>query len=243
MTGPRTTTVRHGMGYHLFLWGLFPALGAALGWVVSMLPGWLLALPEWVLALPFLPGPDLVATLAGLSGPTPAVVLTVLGAVAGAVLALASYDDVLTVEVDDDAVRVVAAGHTTEVERGRFGIAFLDGRDLVVLDTDTAEAVRRATEHPAKRLRPAFEAHGYAWADADPHEDAYRRWLDGTPELDGHVQALLRTRQEALEKEDADDAAGLRAELADRGVVVRDDKRRQYWRALPRRDSLTDADT
>jgi hypothetical protein len=48
-----------------------------LGWVLSLLPGWLLALPGWVLALPFLPGPDVVALLAGLGGPTPTVVLAV----------------------------------------------------------------------------------------------------------------------------------------------------------------------
>ena len=244
MTEPRPpAVVRHGAGHHLFAWGLLPACGAALGWVLSLLPGWLLALPGWVLALPFLPGPDVVAVLAGLGGPTPTVVLAVLGAVAGAVLALMSYDDVLTVEVDGDAVRVDAAGQTTEVERDRFGVAFLDGRDLVILDTDTAEAVRATTDHPAARLRPAFAAHGYPWADTDPHRDAYHRWLDGTPDLDGHVQALLRTRQVALEKEDAEDAAGLRAELAGRGIVVRDDERRQYWRPLPRRGTLTEADT
>jgi hypothetical protein len=57
------------------------------------------------------------------------------------------------------------------------------------------------------------------------------------------VQALLRTRQVALEKEDAEGRRRAPAELAGRGIVVRDDQRGQYWRPLPRRGTLTEADT
>ncbi len=227
--------VRHGAGHHLFVWGVLPPLGAAAGGLLSLLPGWLLALPDWVLALPFLPGPDKVELLAGVSGPVLTAVLAVVGLLGGGLLALMSYEEAVMVEAGADSVRVTASGGTAEVARARFGTAFLDGRELVVLDTDTAEAVRVVTDHGEKRLRPAFEAHGYAWSDADPHEGDFLRWLDGTPDLDAHAQALLRTRQEALERKDADDAAGLRTELAGRGLVVRDRERRQYWRALPAR--------
>lgn len=229
--------VRHGAGFHLFIWGVLPLLGAAAGGLLSLLPGWLLALPGWVMALPFLPGRDKVELLAGMSGPVLTAVLMVVGLVAGGFLALTAHAEAVAVEVDGDAVRVTAAGETTEVPRARFGTAFLDGKELVVLDADTAEAVRAATDHGEKRLRAAFEEHGYAWSEGDPHADAFRRWLDGTPDLDAHTQALLRTRQEALEKKDADDAAELRAELAGRGLVVRDRDRRQYWRPLPGREA------
>ncbi|MFY7069745.1 DUF2087 domain-containing protein [Nocardiopsis changdeensis] len=228
--------VRHGAAYHLSVWGVLLPLGAAAGGLLSLLPGWLLALPDWVLALPFLPGADKLELLAGVSGPILTAVLTVIGVVAGCFLALMSYDEVITVKVDGEAVRVTASGETAEVPRERFGTAFLDGRELVVLDAGTAEAVRARTDHKAKRLRAAFEAHGYAWSEGDPHADAFQRWLDGTPDLDARTQALLRTRQEALERKDADDAAELRAALADRGLVVRDREHRQYWRALPGRE-------
>ncbi|WP_306367008.1 hypothetical protein [Nocardiopsis sp. CC223A] len=156
---------------------------------------------------------------------------------AGGFLALTAYGEVITVAVDGEAVRVTASGETSEVPRERFGTAFLDGGEPVVLDTDTAEAVRAKTDHGAERLRTAFEAHGYPWSEGDPHADAFQRWLDGTPGLDAGAQALLRTRQEALEKKDADDAAELRAALAERGLVVRDREHRQYWRAVPGREA------
>jgi hypothetical protein len=41
---------------------------------------------------------------------------------------------------------------------------------------------------------------------------------------------LVARSGKALDKGDHDDAAGLRAELARLGVVVRDQKERQYWR-------------
>ncbi|CAL9379280.1 hypothetical protein SUDANB121_01031 [Nocardiopsis dassonvillei] len=232
---PAATVVRPGAGHHLFLWGVLPPLGAAAGWLLSMVPGWLLALPDWVLLLPFVPGRDRLEILDGLSGPVLTAVLVAVGVLGGGFLALTAYDEMIAVEVGEDAVRVTAGGKTVEVPRGRFGTAFLDGGELVVLDTDTAEAVRTATDHDAGRLRAAFGAHGYAWSEGDPHADAFRRWLDGTPDLDAHTQALLRTRQEALEKKDAADAAELRTELAGRGLVVRDREHRQYWRPLPGR--------
>ncbi|MFL1380107.1 MULTISPECIES: YqeB family protein [unclassified Nocardiopsis] len=231
------TVVRHGAAYHLFVWGVLPPLGAAAGWLLSLLPGWLLALPTWVLALPLLPGRDGLELLEGISGPVLTLVLVVIGLVAGAFLALMAYDEVITVEADEDAVRVTAAGETTEVPRERFGVAFLDGKELVVLDTATAEAVRATTDHAPKRLRAALEARGYAWSEGDPHADAFRRWLDGTPDLDAHTQALLRTRQAALEKKDTADAAELRAALAEHGLVVHDRDGRQHWRALPAGDA------
>ncbi|MDE3722006.1 hypothetical protein PWG71_11450 [Nocardiopsis sp. N85] len=233
--------VRHGAGYHLFLWTAFPLIGAALGLVLSMLPGWLTTMPEWVFALPFLPGPDKVEILARLSGPILTAVLVGLGVAGGGLVALSAYGEMITVEVADDTVRVITPDRATEVARDRFGAAFLDGKELVLLDAATAEVVRAATDHGAKRLRAAFEAHGYVWADGDPHGGDYRRWLDGTPDLDGHVQALLRTRRTALENKDAEDAAGLRAELARHGVVVRDEEGRQHWRRTPASPSDGDA--
>jgi len=111
---------------------------------------------------------------------------------------------------------------------------FLDGKDLVVLGPDTAELARERTDHGADRLRGAFEAHGYRWCDADPHRDAFQRWVDGMPGLEQHAQAVLRARRTALEAKDTDDGAELRAELARLGVVVREEGHRQYWRPVPR---------
>lgn len=232
MSDREATVVRHGPAYHAVLWIGCPALGAALGWLVARLPGWLLALPDWLFALPLLPGRARVAMVSEAIGPTATIVLICIGAVGGAVLALSRYDTLGLVEVSDDVVGLQRSQERVEVPRARFGGAFLDGEELVILDTSSAEVARMATDLGPDRLAAAFERHGYAWSAGDPHADDYQRWLDGTPDLDAHLHALLRARREALEKEDAADAAGLRADLAARGIVVRDLVGKQHWRRV-----------
>lgn len=50
------------------------------------------------------------------------------------------------------------------------------------------------------------------------------------PGLPDGADALLKARAAALTKGDKDDATELRAELARLGVVVRDEKKRQFFR-------------
>lgn len=228
---PPSVVREHG-ATHVLLWTLFPLLGAGLGWVLSRVPGWLALLPEWVHQLPLVPGQEQVALLARLDGPVLTTVLVVLGVLAGGFVALASYDDMVTVEADGGGVRVIRSGRNTEFARGRVGAVFVDGRDLVLLGADTAELARERTGHGADRLRAAFEEQGYPWCDGDPYADRFRRWVDGMPGLEQHAQAVLRARREALRSKDADDSAELRAELAALGVVVRDEGDRQYWRSV-----------
>ncbi|MFD6953588.1 MULTISPECIES: hypothetical protein [unclassified Nocardiopsis] len=226
------SVVREGRTTHVFLWTFFPLLGAGLGWTLSRVPGWLAHVPAWVHQLPFVPGEEQTALLARLDGPVLTVVLVVLGVLAGGFVALSSYDDMVAVEAAEDGVRITRSGRTTTFERARVRAVFLDGRELVLLGPDTAELARERTDHGGKRLRAAFEAHGYPWHDGDPHREEFQRWVDGMPGLEQHAQAVLRARQAALRDKDADDSAELRAELARLGVVVREEGGRQYWRPV-----------
>ncbi|OOC53517.1 MULTISPECIES: YqeB family protein [Nocardiopsis] len=226
------SVVREGRGTHVFLWTVFPLLGAGIGWTLSQVPGWLARVPVWVHQLPLVPGEEQTALLARLDGPVLTAVLVVLGILAGGFVALSSYDDMTAVEVAGDGVRVTRSGTTTAFERARVDAAFMDGRELVLLGPDTAELTRERTDHGGERLRAAFEAHGYPWYDGDPHRDEFQRWVDGMPGLEQHSQALLRARQDALKAGDADDGAELREELARLGVVVREEGGRQYWRPV-----------
>ncbi len=89
------------------------------------------------------------------------------------------------------------------------------------------------------RLQAAFVTHGYTWLAGDPHADEYRLWVEDTPDLPPGADALLGARARALGKggDGKDDAAELRAELAKIGVVVREEKKRQYWRRAAGRAS------
>jgi hypothetical protein len=109
---------------------------------------------------------------------------------------------------------------------------FPDGKRLVLLGTDNGEIAREQHDLPAPALRDAFTAHGYPWHDRDPYADDFRPWVEESPDLPAAAHVLLRARRQALEKDKSDDAAALRGELASLGVVVREERKRQFWRPL-----------
>jgi hypothetical protein len=55
--------------------------------------------------------------------------------------------------------------------------------------------------------------------------------VESDPDLPQAADAFLRARARALKDDKTDDVAELRDELARLGVVVRDEKKKQYWRA------------
>ncbi|MFB9233975.1 hypothetical protein ACFFWC_00240 [Plantactinospora siamensis] len=205
------------------LWAGFPLAGAALGGLLSLLAGWLAELPWAPLQSWF----ELVASV-----PEPYGLLGagLLGAVAGLAVAVAGARELLTVEVSREGVRLLRDGIWSTFPRAGVAAAFLDGRDLVLLAPDGAEPARERTDLPADRLAEAFTGHGYRWLAADPCGGAYRRWVPGGAGTPVGADALLRARQRALDAGQALDAAELRSELARLGVVVREVRKRQYWR-------------
>jgi hypothetical protein len=87
----------------------------------------------------------------------------------------------------------------------------------------------------AKQIPAAFRTHGYPWSDeGDPHRDEFRRWVKDDPELSPAVNAVLRARSKAFNLGDKGkaDVRELRDEVAKLGYVVRDEEKRQYWRAV-----------
>lgn len=203
---------------------VFTALGAGLGWGVRLLADWLVSLP-WA---PMRGPAELVNSL-----PEPWVTLglVVLGALAGTALALHAYHDSLTVTVSAERVALHRRGNTREWPGETVDVACRDGKQLVLLDSDTAELAREGFDLKTDSLSSAFRAHGYRWEDEDPHADEFRRWVPDTPGLPTGADALLKARAKALRHGDSgEDARELRDELARIGVVVRDSDRKQYWR-------------
>lgn len=205
------------------IYAVFVLVGAGVGWLVDFLADWLVALP-WAP----LQGPaELVASL-------PALALTAAGAVAGLVLGLVAQHEQLVVRLSDDRVVLTSKGREREFPRDAVATVFRDGKQLVLLGRDGGELARQECDLDTARVADAFTEHGYVWADADPHQDEFRRWVPDTPGLPEGANALLKARQESLEKKGPsdDDVRELRGELARLGVVVRDEKRRQYWRTF-----------
>ncbi|MEU4547631.1 YqeB family protein [Nonomuraea dietziae] len=214
--------------YRVLIWAGFPLLGVGAGWLLKVVVSWAATL-SWI---PFQRPVELLASL-----PEPQLTLgaLALGAVAGLVLAFLAEQETVAIAVDDEHVQFTRGDTREEVRRADTAAVFLDGKQLVVQGHRTEELVRTHGDLPkAGAIQAAFREHGYPWVPGgDPYRSEFRRWADGHPDLDEASHAYLRARARALEKDQADDAAELRAELARIDVVVRDEGKRQYWRRLP----------
>lgn len=217
MTG---TVVDEGSGTRLVRWVGLPGGGALVLWLLKLAAEWLVTL-RWV---PFKGPLELIDSI-----PEPAATLGSLGIglIIGVVLALMAHSESLTVAVADDQVTLTdGENRVSTFPKEQVSAVFRDGSKLVLLGRDTAELARKPHDLSASRLADAFRAHGYPWTDADPHAERYRRWVPDMPGLPVGANALFTARDKA----DSDDSKELRAELAKLGVLVHDDKGKQYWR-------------
>jgi hypothetical protein len=212
-----TTTVPTPWWVRLIAWLGLPAAGAALLLLAVRVVGW----------VP-LPGPfDLVrslpepwATYGGLA----------VGVVLGLVLASFVDQESLTVRITGEEVVLTRPGTTRHVPRGEIAVAFRDRDRLVLLGRTGRELAREPCHLSARKLRQAFSDHGIAWADQDPYAAAYHRWVPDLPDLNPTANALFAARQKALTSGDESELRELREELGRLGYVVRDERKRQYWR-------------
>ncbi len=126
--------------------------------------------------------------------------LTIVGVGVGYWLSYQAKQDSLTVLVQDESLTLSHGSTERYIPHSQVGGIFTDPKDLVVLATTGREAFRsRATDLPEQRLATALRRHGYPWnGTSDPHENQYRRWVDGHPNLEEHTHTLLRARQRAL---------------------------------------------
>lgn len=227
MTDPGTisTTVAMDRGERLVVWVGFPAVGAAAGWALLLTAGWLASAPvvPFRLAFRWLDGP----------GPWPSAVALSAGVLAGLALAGAAVHESLEVRVTGSAVLLLREGRTQRLERAQVATAFVDGKDLVLVDRAGAELARERTDLARVRLQEAFAAHGYPWHHGgDPRAAEFRRWVAGAPDLPPGAAGLLAARARALAARRPDDVRDLRTELAGLGVVVRDERGKQFWRVV-----------
>ncbi len=224
------TVVGGGAGELLVLWGGIPVLGGAAGGLLAFGAG-------WVAGLPWAPLQGLFRLVDGLNEGYALSGGVGVGVLAGLVIGAIGTAERVRVTVESSRVRLRRGSAEREIGRPETRVVFVDRQDLVLLDADDGELARQRSDLPAGQLAAAFRAHGWPWVEEDPHRATYRRWVPDLPGLPTGADALLRARQEALERGRGDEARELREELARYGVVVRDDDKRQYWRltrsALP----------
>ncbi|MFV2143507.1 hypothetical protein [Isoptericola sp. G70] len=152
-------------------------------------------------------------------------ILTGLGLVAGAWLALVAVAEALRLTVADDHLEHRTDEHEGWIERSDVSAVFRDGRHLVLVTAEGRVRARLdADDLRSAELRDALVGHGWPWRDEDPYEGDYVGWVDGRPGFTETERALLRRR--LRERKDAAAVAELDTELGahDLAVRVRDDR-------------------
>lgn len=210
----------------LLVWVGFPVLGALAGWLVKLAAS---AVQE----LGWIPLPGRFRFVAELASHEPYATVgsVVLGVGVGVVVAMFTIGEDLRVTIDAEHLCLRRDEDERQLDRTDISALFVEDKTLVILGLRGEELAREPCDH-GKQLAEALIGHGYPWRADDPFADGYRRWVPDLPGLPEGADALLRARARAIEEDDTDDACQLRQELADLGVVVRDDGGKQFWRLV-----------
>ncbi|MFF0745677.1 hypothetical protein ACFYVL_35320 [Streptomyces sp. NPDC004111] len=139
----------------------FPALGLVLGF----------ALPpaaRWLDGMSVLPLRNVLTFVADMEDTWQAVAFALAATVLGLLAAFVAVADSVKVTLDGDTLGIEFGDRQKPLalRRERVAAVFVEGRDLVVLDSagrPLALAPHRASRHS---LAQAFRAHGYPWCDS-----------------------------------------------------------------------------
>jgi hypothetical protein len=217
------TTVRESAAVRYGIWAFCPVLGAAAAWGLKLAAG-------RVTTLAWFPFQGVFKLITEIPEPWATIAPLAVGVLAGAALAFLWAADMLTVEISHDRVTLTKDDKVFGFDRDQVESAFTDGRQLVLLSPAGGELVRETSDLSRSKLAEAFTAQGYRWRAADPFASEFRLWVEHAPELPGEVNALFTARRKAIAKHDLEEAAELAREIRKRGVYVRDEKKRQYYR-------------
>ena len=203
---------------------VLPLVGAALGWGLTLVA-------EWITGLSWFPFQGLFELFTDLPETVRLIVVPALGLIVGLLLALWAVHEMLTVQVGTARIELERGDYRRSVDRTDTAAVFVQDKRLIVLGHRRQELADVAFDLDRDKLAAALRRHGYAWLpDGDPYAAELRRWVPGAEGLPKGANAVLKAREQALEKSKGDDVRELRDELAELGVVVRDKDKKQYWR-------------
>jgi len=217
------TTVQETAAVRYGIWVACPAVGAAAGWGLKLAAG-------WVTTLRWFPFQGVFQLVTDIPEPWSTLAALAVGAGAGFVFALFWASEMMSVEVSPSRITLHRDDKTFGFDRDQVESAFADGKQLVLLSPSGIELARETSDLNRARLERAFTEQGYRWRDADPFADDFRMWVEHAPELPADVNALFTARRKAIAKYENAEAAELAREIRKRGVSVRDEKKRQYYR-------------
>ncbi|SPU03175.1 YqeB [Bacillus tequilensis] len=207
-----------------FLYAILAIIGLTIGYFIPQFA-------KWALSLPWIPFEGLLRLVTSFHGSPAAFITALLGMSAGLWFAHTVMAMLLSVKITDDTVELIKGKNVQTIRSADIALVFIDHKRLVLLGTAGYELVREEIDEKPGKVEKAFRQHHYEWAaDGDPFKDQFRRWIPDAPDLSPGAHALLKARHKALKGEETDDVEEFRLELAQLGIVVRDEGTRQYWR-------------
>ncbi|MDX6155228.1 DUF308 domain-containing protein [Bacillus subtilis] len=207
-----------------FLYAALAIIGFAIGYFIPQIA-------KWALSLPWIPLEGPLRLITSFQGSTASFITALLGMCAGIWFAHSVIAMLLSVKITDHTVEFIKGKKVQTIHSDDIALVFIDHKRLVLLGTAGYELVREEIDEKPVNVEKAFRQHHYEWAtDGDPFKDQFRRWIPDAPDLSQGAHALLKARHKALQDEEKDDIEEFRLELAQLGIVVRDEGTRQYWR-------------
>lgn len=202
-----------------------PILGALLGWFIP-------TIADWATNIPLIPFEAALEWIASLESQWVSVIAAFIGVLAGVFFVFYAFSESLKITITDEEVKLYVNEKENNIHKKEISTIYMEGKDLVFLSTNGSELFRGQPESKKELVSEAFKKHWYPWEDKDPYENQYQRWVEDHPDYPQHVNALLSARERALKNDESEEAKVLRKDLADYGVVIRDQDKRQYVRIV-----------
>lgn len=231
MTAASPTEVTAGSWDTRVPWILLPLLGAVIGLMLRVVALWLVQL-HWA------PFQGVFELLAAGAEPVGTLVVAACCAVVGLGFAGLRAQERLSLAVAPNELVLRRGTSTQRFARSEIGAVHPDGDELVLQDTEGGELTRQRCGLDRAQLHDALAERDYPWRDQDPHRAAYREWTGDSPDLSLRCNALLAERERAVRRRSTGEADSLRRRLGELGTVVRDEGKRQFWRAGPVRPTV-----
>ena len=196
------------------------------GYFIKILAG-------WAAKIPIIPLSPLWEWISGWHGSWVPIAGIVIGIVAGIAFSIYAFGETLYITVKDDVIICHLKEEEKTIPSSNVGTVYMEGKKIVVLDRIGRELYRGQPEAKRYKVADAFRHHGYPWEEQDPYLNDYQIWESEHPDFPGFINTALSERAEALKGNKEEEAERLRKHLVASGVVIRDDKKKQYVRYVP----------
>lgn len=209
----------------IFLIIIPPVIGALIGWFIP-------DIADWSAKIPIMPFGGLLEWIGTLEGKWVSIAALILGVLAGIIFIFFAFNETLKITITDVDVKLYIHKKVKHIHRDAISAVYMDERDLVILGDDGYEVFREKSESKKELVARVFRQHMYPWNDQDPFAGTYQRWVPDHPDFSAHMNALLSARESAIKEDEIEEANILRRDLAEQGVIIHDDNKRQYVRAV-----------